>query len=107
MKAMDKHGLRRPVSEELELDTSAFYEDRETWAHGLFSFSGDFGGFRDDGKGWGDSWDRRRASVISYLLWRRWNNVIILLSGIPEVLFVTRRQPRAGPGSGGVEHLAG
>jgi hypothetical protein len=29
------------------------------------------------------------------------------LSGIPEVLLVTRRQPRAGPGRGGIKHLAG
>ncbi len=28
-----------------------------------------------------------------------------LLSGIPEVLFVTRGQPGAGPGRGGVEHV--
>jgi len=30
-----------------------------------------------------------------------------LLSGIPEILLVTRRQPRAGPGRGGVQHLIG
>src|SRR6266700_2909178 len=29
------------------------------------------------------------------------------LSGIPEVLLVTRGQPGAGPGGGGVQHLAG
>src|SRR5215469_12751998 len=29
---------------------------------------------------------------------------LALLSGIPEVLFVTRRQPGAGPGGGGIEH---
>ena len=29
------------------------------------------------------------------------------LSGIPEVLLVTGGQPGAGPGRGGVEHLAG
>jgi hypothetical protein len=28
-----------------------------------------------------------------------------MLSGIPKVLFVTQRQPRAGPGRGGIEHL--
>ena len=32
---------------------------------------------------------------------------ISVLSGIPKVLFVTRWQPGAGPGRGGVEHLAG
>jgi hypothetical protein len=30
-----------------------------------------------------------------------------LLSGIPKVLFVTGRQPGAGPGRGGIKHLAG
>ena len=30
-----------------------------------------------------------------------------LLSGIPEVLLVTRRQPWAGPGRGGIQHLTG
>src|SRR6266566_6069334 len=29
------------------------------------------------------------------------------LSGIPEVLLVTRRQPWAGPGRGGIQHLTG
>ncbi len=30
-----------------------------------------------------------------------------VLSGIPEVLLVTRRQPGAGPGRGGSQHLIG
>jgi hypothetical protein len=29
------------------------------------------------------------------------------LSAIPEVLLVTRRQPWAGPGRGGIQHLIG
>ena len=36
-----------------------------------------------------------------------WRLSLAALSGIPEVLFVTRRQPGAGPGRGGGEHLAG
>jgi hypothetical protein len=34
----------------------------------------------------------------------RWPGTAVL-SGIPEVLLVTGRQPGAGPGRGGVEHL--
>jgi hypothetical protein len=39
------------------------------------------------------------GEVISY------QQLSDLLSGIPEVLRVTGRQPGAGPGRGGIEHL--
>jgi hypothetical protein len=38
---------------------------------------------------------------------RRTNTGHVRLSGIPKVLFVTRRQPGAGPGRGSGQHLIG
>src|SRR6266536_2804241 len=69
MRAMDKRSLRHPMNEEAEFNTSTFYEDRAEWSHGLFTFSGRSGG--------------GNASIISYLVWRRWNDAIILLAGSP------------------------
>jgi hypothetical protein len=47
------------------------------------------------------------VGVILFLTSRRSRVTRGTLSGIPEVLLVTRRQPGTGPGRGGIEHLIG
>lgn len=61
-----------PLPEYGQLGISCFYRDQSEWAHGLYSFKGDF------------SLDRDSARVVTYLLWRRWQDSIILLAGSPE-----------------------
>ncbi len=61
-----------PLEDRDELDVRTYYCDTSVWSHGLFSFAGDF------------SLDQGSGRVVSYLLWRQWNDAIILLAGSPE-----------------------
>jgi hypothetical protein len=60
-----------PMPERSELGYSHYYRDGSVWAHGLFSFKGDFSLGQADGR------------VVTYLLWRRWQDSIVLLAGSP------------------------
>jgi hypothetical protein len=61
-----------PMPEDGQLRNSCFYRDQSGWAQGLYSFKGDF------------SLDGDGARVVTYLLWRCWQDSIILLAGSPE-----------------------
>lgn len=54
------------------LENSHFYADQSTWYHGLYAFSAPLG--------LGDE----SVRVISYLLWKPWNDGIIFLTGSPQ-----------------------
>jgi hypothetical protein len=72
LKKMKKRKLLRPLAETQKLESNLYYTDTAEWYHGLFAFRGALG--------LGD----RPVRVISYLLWRPWNNAILLLAGSPQ-----------------------
>jgi len=72
IKKMERRDRMVPMPKSGDLDVSTFYRDRSEWAQGLYSFKGDF------------SLDGDGARVVTYLLWRRWQNSIILLVGSPQ-----------------------
>ncbi|HEX4830067.1 MAG TPA: hypothetical protein VH478_03125 [Trebonia sp.] len=72
IKKMERRGRMVPQPESGDLDVTAFYRDQSAWAQGLYSFKGDFSLDGDD------------ARVVTYLLWRRWQDAIIVLVGSPQ-----------------------
>jgi len=64
--------LLRPLAETQEMESNIYYTDTAEWYNGLFAFKGALG--------LGDE----PVRVISYLLWRPWNNAILLLAGSPQ-----------------------
>jgi hypothetical protein len=68
---MRKKKLLRPLNDAAELQTAGFYHDRGEWFNGLYAFKGR------------DGPDQRAVRVVSYLLWRRWRDALILLAGSP------------------------
>ncbi len=71
IRKMERRNHLVPMPEQGELGFSDFYRDDSVWANGLFSFNGDF------------SLERADARVVTYLLWRRWQDSIVLLAGSP------------------------
>lgn len=61
-----------PLDHQDGLVTSTYYEDKFEWFEGLYAFQGDI------------SLEAGTTQLVSYLLWRRWRNSIILLAGSPE-----------------------
>lgn len=72
IRKMERRGRIVPMPEDGQLGISRFYRDQSIWAHGLYSFKGDFSLGRDG------------ARVVTYLLWRHCQDAIILLAGSPE-----------------------
>jgi hypothetical protein len=72
IKKMERRKRMVPLPQSGELDVSGYYRDQSVWMQGLYSFAGDFG---LDGDG---------ARVMTYLLWRRWQDSLILLVGSPQ-----------------------
>jgi hypothetical protein len=68
---MRKKKLLRPLNDAAELQTAGFYRDHAEWFNGLYAFKGR------------DGPDQRAVRVVSYLLWRRWKDALILLAGSP------------------------
>jgi hypothetical protein len=54
------------------LEASHFYADQSSWYHGLYAFSAPLGLGADS------------VRVISYLLWKPWNDALIFLAGSPQ-----------------------
>jgi hypothetical protein len=71
IRKMERRKQLVPMPEQGELGSSDFYHDDAVWANGLFSFKGDF------------SLEQADARVVTYLLWRRWQDSIVLLAGSP------------------------
>lgn len=71
VRKMERRNHLVALPEQGELGYSQYYRDDSDWAHGLFSFKGDF------------SLEQADARVVTYLLWRRWQESIILLAGSP------------------------
>lgn len=72
IRKMERRNRMVPLPESGELDVSGFYRDQSDWMQGLYSFKGDFSLDGDD------------VRVVTYLLWRRWQDSIILLVGSPQ-----------------------
>lgn len=68
---MRKKKLLRPMDHDAALRTAGFYYDRAEWFNGLYAFKGR------------DGPDGRAVRVVSYLLWRRWKDALVLLAGSP------------------------
>lgn len=71
-----------------ELRNGIFYQDQNTWHSGLFSFKGS------------ESLHAGPLRAVSYLLWRSWNDSIILLAGSP-LNILGERNVRDGLWAGG------
>jgi len=71
IRKMERHKQLVPMPEQGELESTDFYRDDAVWANGLFSFKGDF------------SLEQADARVVTYLLWRRWRDSVVLLAGSP------------------------
>jgi hypothetical protein len=67
-----RKGYLRDLPSEGPLDESVYLIDTSHWRHGLFSFGGDFS--LEDGSG----------RVLTFVLWRPWNDGLLLLAGSPE-----------------------
>jgi hypothetical protein len=72
IRKMERRNRMVPLPQSGELDVSSFYRDQSEWMQGLYSFKGDF------------SLDGDSARVVTYLLWRRWQDSLILLVGSPQ-----------------------
>jgi hypothetical protein len=68
---LEKRKMTETLPETGVLGTTGYYWDHSVWAHGLYSFAGDFA-LNGDG-----------VRVVSYLAWKRWHDAIILLAGSP------------------------
>jgi len=69
---MKRRKLVTHLSTVKALENSHFYADQSVWYHGLYAFSAPLG--------LGDE----SVRVISYLLWKPWNNALIFLAGSPQ-----------------------
>ena len=69
---MKRKKLVTPLSSVKTLETLKFYADQSAWYNGLYAFSAPLG-LGDDA-----------VRVISYLLWKPWNDSILFLAGSPQ-----------------------
>lgn len=72
LRKMRSRGLLRVLDDTDSLESNVYYTDTLEWYSGLFAFVGALG--------LGDE----PVRVISYLLWRPWNETILLLAGSPQ-----------------------
>lgn len=72
IRKMERRNLMVPLPPSGELDVAGYYRDQSEWMQGLYSLKGDL------------SLDDDSARVVTFLLWRRWQNSIILLIGSPQ-----------------------
>jgi hypothetical protein len=69
--ALKKTGQLEDIHKANGLRNGVFYQDQDMWHSGLFSFKGTA------------SLQAGSLRAVSYLLWRPWNDAIILLAGSP------------------------
>jgi hypothetical protein len=68
---MEKQGAMTPLPSAGSLTAGPYYRDEAEWAHGLFAFESDFGLGKE-------------TRIVTYLMWRRWTDSLILLVGSPN-----------------------
>jgi hypothetical protein len=69
---MNRKKLVTSLASVATLANSSFYSDQSPWHHGLYAFSAPL------------SLGDEAVRVISYLLWKPWNDAIIFLAGSPQ-----------------------
>lgn len=72
LKRMRSRELLQALKDTDSLESNVYYTDTAEWYNGLFAFKGALG--------LGD----KPLRVISFLLWRPWNETILLLAGSPQ-----------------------